>query len=723
MNSKLVKSAIFLVILIIIGVFIYFDFSSYLSFEYLKSQQDIFKQHYANNASGTLLAYFIIYVTLTALSLPGAAVLTLAGGLLFGLTTGTLIVSFSSTAGATLAFLASRFFLKDYVQNKFSEKLKSINEGFEKEGAFYLFSLRLIPVFPFFMINLVMGLFPLKTWQFFFVSQIGMLPGTIAYVNAGTQLGQIDSLAGVLSPGVLLSFAVLGIIPLVSKKIVSFIRARKLLKPYKKPTSYDYNVVVVGAGSAGLVSSYIAAALKAKVALIEKHKMGGDCLNTGCVPSKALIKSAKVAHMARNAEKYGLSNQELKADFSNIMKRVHKVIEKIEPHDSVKRYSSLGVDCIQGEARIVSPYEVHVDGKALTTRAIIVATGARPFIPPIEGIEKITPLTSDNLWQITQQPNRLIVLGGGPIGCEMAQSFQRLGTQVIQVEMGERIMAREDEDVSKTIQARLKTEGVDLRLGHFADRIEVDADGNKTLICKKGTQDVKIEFDEILVAVGRSANSTGFGLEKLGVEISKRGTITHDAFMATNFPNIFTCGDVAGPWQFTHTAAHQAYYAIVNALFRPFTEFVPPPFNKPLKVDTSAIPWATYTDPEVATVGLTESVAKKEGIEYDITKYGIDDLDRAITEDEDHGFVKVLTTPGSDRILGATIVSSRASDMIVEFISAMKQGHGLNSILGTIHIYPTMAEANKFAAGVWKRGNTPQGALKKLEAFFKWRRS
>ena len=427
--------------------------------------------------------------------------------------------------------------------------------------------------------------------------------------------------------------------------------------------------------------------------------------------------------MARHAYKYGFTKQELKADFADIMNRVHRVIGKIEPHDSVERYTKLGVECIQGEARIVSPYEVQVNGKTLTTRAIIVATGARPFVPPIEGIEKIKPLTSDNLWEIREQPERLIVLGGGPIGCEMAQSFQRLGTQVIQVEMGPRIMPREDEDVSEVIQNRFREEGVDLRLGHFADRIEVDGSGKKTLVCKKDGQDVNIEFDEMLVAVGRSANTRGFGLEELGVEISDRGTLNCDPFMATNFPNIFACGDVAGPWQFTHTAAHQAYYAIVNALFRPFTEFVPPPFNKSLKVDTSAIPWATYSDPEVATVGLTETAAKTEGVEYNITKYGIDDLDRAITEDEDHGFVKVLTAPGSDRILGATIVSSRASDMIVEFISAMKQGYGLNSILGTIHIYPTMAEANKYAAGVWKRGNSPEGALKKLEAFFKWRRS
>lgn len=723
MKNSLGKILALMTLASIVFAYFYFDLGQFLSFEYLKSQQDQFKDYYAQNSALTLVLYFLIYVAVTAMSLPGATILTLAGGLLFGLAQGTIMVSISSTTGATLAFLVSRFFLKDTVQTKFKSRLKALNDGFAKEGAFYLFSLRLIPIFPFFMINLIMGVLPIKTWQFFVVSMIGMFPGTIAYVNAGSQLSQLDSPSGILSLEMILSFALLGIIPLIAKKSVQFFRHQKLLKRFKKPKSFDYNVLVIGAGSAGLVSSYIAAALKARVGLIEKNKMGGDCLNTGCVPSKALIKSAKIAHQARHAEKYGFTSQELKMDFKNVMNRIQNVIAKVEPHDSVERYSELGVDCIQGAARIQSPYAVEVDGKTLTAQSLIIATGARPFVPPIEGLSEMNPLTSDNLWQIQEQPQKLVVLGGGPIGCEIAQSFQRLGTQVIQVEMGPRIMGREDDDVSKNITEQFQKEGVDLRLNHKAKKFYLNSSGGKVLICEHNKKDVEIEFDQVLVAVGRQANTKGFGLEELGVELNSRGTIQHNEFMATNFPNIFVCGDVAGPYQFTHTAAHQAYYAIVNALFRPLTQLVPPPFNQSLKVNYSVIPWATYTDPEVATVGLTEKAAQEKEIEYEITKYGIDDLDRAITEDEDHGFVKVLTVPGSDKILGATIVGSKASDMIVEFISAMKQGYGLNSILGTIHIYPTMSEANKYAAGIWKRAHSPEAALNKLKKFFTWRRS
>ncbi|MEO0336964.1 MAG: FAD-dependent oxidoreductase, partial [Pseudomonadota bacterium] len=445
--------------------------------------------------------------------------------------------------------MASRFLLKDYVQSKFKSQLKSINEGIEKEGAFYLFSLRLIPLFPFFAINLIMGLMPIRTWQFFVVSQVGMLPGTIAYVNAGTSLGTIDSLTGILSAQVILSFAVLGLIPIVSKKIVDSMRAYKALKGFKKPKKFDYNVLVIGAGAAGLVSSYIAATLKARVGLIEKNKMGGDCLNTGCVPSKAIIKSAKVANLINQSQKYGLETGPVKVDFKAVMGRVHNVIAKVEPHDSVERYSSLGVECIHGAATIKSPYEIEVNGKTLTTRAIIVATGASPFVPPIDGLDQITPLTSENVWGLDELPRRLVVLGGGPIGSELAQSFARLGSQVTQVEMGPRIMGREDEDVSGEIQKRFVSEGIDVRVHHLAKKVEVK-EGRKILICETEGKEVEIEFDEILIAVGRRANTKGFGLQELGVELSPRGTIEHDEFMATNFPNIFVCGDVAGPYQF-----------------------------------------------------------------------------------------------------------------------------------------------------------------------------
>lgn len=698
------------VILLLVFIFQHFGLSEYLTLDYIKQNQTRFQEYYAQNTVLTLSIFFIIYVVSTALSLPGATVLTLAAGALFGLVTGTLIVSFASTIGATLAFLSSRFLLRGYVEKKFKKYIDPINQGIEKDGAFYLFTLRLIPIFPFFVINLVMGITKLNTLKYFIVSQIGMLAGTIVYVNAGLQLGNIDSLSGILSFKLMGSFALLGIFPLIAKRIVNLIKAKKVYERYKKPKNIEYNMVVIGAGSAGLVTSYISAAVKANVALVEKHKMGGDCLNTGCVPSKAIIKSAKLAHQMKNASKYGLEAITPKFEFKNVMNRVHDVISKIEPHDSVERYSELGVECIQGAAKIISPWEVEVDGKVLTTQNITIATGASPFVPPIPGLDQITPLTSENLWQLEELPKRMIILGGGPIGCEMAQSFNRLGSQVTQIEMMDRIMGIEDPEVSSIIEERFKSEGVNVLTKHKAKEIKVDGD-RKYLVAEFDGQDVEIEFDEILVAVGRRANIKGFGAEELGITLRQNQTIDANEYLQTNFPNIYVCGDVTGPFQLTHTASHQAWFCAVNALFGKLKKF---------KVDYSVIPWATYSDPEVASVGLNEQRAKREGIPYELTTYGIDDLDRAIADSEDHGVVRVLTEPGSDKILGATIVGNHASDLLLEFIAAMKHGFGLNKILGTIHIYPTMGEANKYLAGNWKRKQTSETIFKWLKRFHAW---
>jgi dihydrolipoamide dehydrogenase len=480
-----------------------------------------------------------------------------------------------------------------------------------------------------------------------------------------------------------------------------------------KPRHFDRNLIVIGAGSAGLVSALIAAAVNAKVTLIEKHKMGGDCLNTGCVPSKALIKSAKVASLIKRSDEFGINVPESNVDFAAVMQRVQSVISKIEPHDSVERFESLGVECIEGEAKVISPWKVEINGNTLSSRSIIVATGARPFVPPIKGIEQTNYLTSDNLWDIRELPKRLVVLGGGPIGCELTQAFARLGSQVTQIEMLPRIMIREDEEIAAIVTKRFQDEGVDIRVNHLAKEV-ITKDNQKTLICEHDNKTVEIEFDEILVAVGRAANTNGFGLEELGVELNPNKTIRVNKKLQTSIPNIYACGDVAGPYQFTHTASHQAWYATVNALFGKFKSF---------KVDYSVIPWATFTDPEVARVGLNEQEAKEKGIAYDVTSYGIDDLDRAIAEGEDHGVVKVLTVPGKDKILGVTIIGDHAGELITEYISAMKHNFGMNKILGTIHIYPTLSEANKFAAGVWKKANAPQALLKLVEKYHGWMRS
>jgi dihydrolipoamide dehydrogenase len=711
-KQSLGRIVIILLISAVVAAYVLFDVGQYLTLDYLKSQQHEFITFYQKNQLLTISTYFGIYVLVTAVSLPGAAIMTLAGGAIFGVTTGTVIVSFASTIGATLAFLVSRLLLRNFIQRRFHEKLIAINDGIQKDGAFYLFTLRLIPIFPFFVINLAMGVTPIRTLQFFLVSQIGMLPGTIVYVNAGSQIASINSLGGILSPGLLFSFALLGIFPLIAKKFVEYLKSKKYLRQYLKPRKFDYNMVVIGAGSAGLVTSYIASTVKAKVALIEKNKMGGDCLNTGCVPSKALIRSAKVLNYIRRAKEFGFSQASAKFNFSDVMKRVQRVISKVEPHDSVERYTELGVECINGAARIITPYEVRVNGRSLITQNIVIATGARPFVPDIDGLDMVDYLTSDTIWNLQKKPNNLVVLGGGPIGSELAQSFQRLGCQVTIVEKNASVLSREDDDVSEIVKKTFAREGVRLYTNHTAKKVVVDAN-KKYLLCEHNDKMVSIEFDEILIALGRKANIEGFGAEDIKIHMTPHGTIETDEYLRTNFPNIYACGDVVGPYQFTHVASHQAWYAAVNALFKPFKKF---------KVNYSIIPWATFTDPEVARVGLNEKEAIKKGVKYEVTTYGIDDLDRAIADEEDNGMVKVLTVPGKDTILGVTIVGPHAGDLIAEFVTAMSHDIGLNKILGTIHIYPTLSEANKYVAGNWKKAHKPEAILKFLQWFHRWRR-
>lgn len=705
MNLK--KMLVLLVVVLLVVSFFVFDLGQYLTLEYFKQQKALINDFYRQNPLETALIYFLAYIAVTGLSLPGAAVMTLVGGAIFGLWWGVVLVSFASTIGATIAFLVSRLLLRDWVQERFGQNLKTINQGIEKDGAFYLFTLRLVPIFPFFVINLVMGLTPIRALQFFLISQLGMLPGTFVYVNAGTQLAQIESAAGILSPGLLLSFVLLGIFPLLAKKLVAFIQARKVLRGFKKPKKFDTNMVVIGAGSGGLVASYIAAAVKAKVTLIEKEKMGGDCLNTGCVPSKALIRSAKINHYANRAEEFGLAAIRSKVDFPAVMERIQNVIKQVEPHDSVERYTGLGVDCVQGEAKITSPYTVEVNGKEIRTPKIVIATGARPFVPPIEGADKIGYLTSDNIWQLREHPERLLVIGAGPIGCELAQSFARLGSQVTLLDLAPKIMPREDEEVSRHMHEWLQSEGIHIRVSH-KPRLFAHSEGEKYLEADYMDEQIRIPFDQVVIAVGRKANTEGFGIENLNIELTPQGTIRVNEYLQTNYPNIYACGDVAGPYQFTHTASHQAWYAAVNALFGRFKKF---------KVDYSVIPWATFTDPEVARVGLNEQEAMEREIEYEVTRFEIEELDRAIADGENHGFVKVLTVPGKDKILGVTIVGYHAAELIAEYILAMKHGIGLNKILGTIHIYPTLSEANKFVAGNWKREHAPQGLLEYVSRY------
>jgi pyruvate/2-oxoglutarate dehydrogenase complex dihydrolipoamide dehydrogenase (E3) component/uncharacterized membrane protein YdjX (TVP38/TMEM64 family) len=699
-----------------VAAFVAFDLGRFLTLEAVKARQSELQSWVAARPFASAAAFFGLYVSATALSLPGAAtVMTLLGGALFGFGWGLLLVSFASSIGATLAFLASRYLFRDAVRARFGERLAALDEGVRRDGAFYLFTLRLIPVFPFFLVNLAMGLTPIAARTFYGVSQLGMLAGTAVYVNAGTSLAGIDSLRGLLSPALLGSFVLLGLFPLLARKAIDAVAARRVYRGWSRPRRFDRNLIVVGAGSGGLVSAYIAAAVKAQVTLVERHRMGGDCLNTGCVPSKALLRSAKLIAQARRSSHFGIRRMIVDFDFAEVMERVQRVVAEVAPHDSVERYTGLGVEVLQGEATLVSPWEVIVrapDGttRRLSARSIVIAAGARPTVPALPGLDAVGCLTSDTVWGLRTLPRRLLVLGGGPIGCELALAFARFGSKVVQVEMGPRLMGRVDAEVSEFVERRFREEGIDVRTGTKALRVELDG-ARRTLVAAHGQAEVRIAFDEVLVALGRTPNTSGYGLETLGIPLTKTGTIAVDPWLRTRYPNVYAVGDVAGPYQFTHAASHMAWYAAVNALFGRFRSY---------RVDWRVLPWCTFVDPEVARVGLNEQEARAQGIAYEVARYDLDDLDRAIADGVARGFVKVLTRPGTDRILGATIVGEHAGDLIAEFVAAMRHGLGLNRVLGTIHLYPTLAEANKYVAGEWKRAHAPRRLLRWVERYHRW---
>ncbi|HHQ4529343.1 TPA: FAD-dependent oxidoreductase [Aeromonas hydrophila] len=701
----------------LIGAFFAFDLGHYLSLPQLQARQAelaaLVDRHFVSAA----LLFVAVYVVSTALSLPGASLLTLAGSAVFGVAWGLLLVSFASSIGATLAFLSARFLLRDWVERRFGDKLASLQAGMKKEGALYLLSLRLIPIFPFFLVNLLMGLTPIRVSTYYWVSQLGMLPGTFVYVLAGSELANLTSTGNILSPGLMVALTLLGLMPMLLKGLQRRLAQHRLHAPYRKPTRYDYNLLVIGAGAGGLVTSYIAAAVKAKVALIEKHKMGGDCLNSGCVPSKALIRSARFAAEQRRASELGFGPSQTCADFAAVMERVARVIKEVEPHDSIERYQGLGVECIEGEARLVSPWEVEVNGQRLASRNIVIATGARPLVPTLPGLEQVPWLTSDTLWQLRTAPRQLLVLGGGPIGCELAQSFALLGVPVTLIELSDQLLPREEREVAELLAEQLAHDGVRVLTGWRAERADylpaAEGDLPIRLQLRRGDEMQTIAGDQLLLALGRVANVSGFGLDALGVELTPRGTVAVDGFLATNYPSILAVGDVAGPYQLTHAAAHQGWYAAVNALFSPFKRF---------RADYRVMPAAIYTTPEIARVGLNQKEARVQGIPFELTRFELAELDRAIADGERQGFIEVLTVPGKDQILGATIVGTHAGERIAEFVLAMRHRLGLGKILATIHAYPTLMEGNKYLAGEWRRARQPATLLALLTRYHRWRR-
>ena len=709
---KTTRVMLLLAVVALIGAFFAFDLGRYFTLDSLRASRDALADIQRDHYWSVFAGLFAIYVVAMALSLPIATVLTLTAGALYGFWLGLALASFASTIGATFAFLFARHVLRESVRERFANSLAAIDSGVKKDGAFYLFAMRLVIAIPPAAINLTLGVTPMRTRTFYCVSQLGMLPATCVYVLAGVQLGQLESVSDILSPAVIGAFVLLGVFPLVAKKAVDGYRVNKALRRFTKPKRFDANMVVIGAGSGGLVAALIAATVKAKVTLVERHRMGGDCLNTGCVPSKSLLRSAKMLSYMARAPEFGFKRAGAEFDFAEVMERVRRIVKTIEPNDSVERYTDLGVDCVRGDATVASPWRVRVGDREITTRSIVVATGGSPLVPAIPGLREAGYVTSDTIWELRELPRRFVVLGGGPIGCELAQAFRRFGSEVTQVERNRHLLTREDDDVVACVQERFAAEGVRVLTGHEAVRVEA-ANGEKRLVCARGDEQVEVPFDIILVAVGRRPNTAGLGLAEAGVALDAGGAVEVDDYMRTSVPTIYACGDVTGPYQFTHTASHQAWYAAVNPLFGALRSF---------KVDYSVIPWTTFTDPEVARVGLNEQEAARQGVQVEVTRFRLDDLDRALADEEGHGFVKVLTPPGKDRILGVTIVGHHAGDLMAEFVLAMKWGLGLKKVMNTIHIYPTLSEASKFAASAWRKDHAPERLLQWAQRFHAWRR-
>lgn len=709
------KLGVLLMIALAWAAFFWFDLGHYFTFESIRAEHASLQALVDAHPLAAMLAYIGAYVVLATLSLPGAGPLTLVGGALFGFWVGVPLATLSASAGALSALLVSRYLFRASIERRFGQRMKPINAGLQREGAYYLFTMRLVPVMPYLVINLLMGLTTMSAWRYLWVSALGMIPAEIAYVYAGTQLRDIQHGSDILRPGIIVAFAMLALLPILLRWMLGWLRSRKTYRGYRKPRRFDYNLLVIGAGSGGLTAAGIAAAAGAKVALIEKDAIGGDRIHTGSMPSKTLLRAARLLADARESARYGIARVDAQFDFGQLMARVHNAAAEAAPHDPVERDRALGVDVIEGEATLVSPWEVEVDGRRLSARSLVIATGSAPLLPEIPGLADCDPLTSENVWALRELPRRLLVLGGGPIGCELAQAFRRFGSEVTVLDRAGDLLPREDEDASGYVEAAFVHEGIHLALKQTPRRIERDGEGFVLIADGEDAHggEHRHRFDRILVTLGRTPRLTGFGLERLGVALTERGRLQSDPFLRTNFPNMYACGDVIEPFQFAHTAAHQAWYAAINALCAPFWSF---------RADYRVIPWCTFTDPELARVGLNEHAAHESEVAFEVTRYDLEDLDRAIADGEGAGFVKVLTPPNSDRILGATIVGRHAGELIAEFVLAMKHGIGLKKILGTIHAYPTWMEAGRGAAGAWQRAHASSNVLRWAERFHRWRR-
>jgi pyruvate/2-oxoglutarate dehydrogenase complex dihydrolipoamide dehydrogenase (E3) component/uncharacterized membrane protein YdjX (TVP38/TMEM64 family) len=701
----------------------------------------------------------LAYVICTVFFIPGSAI-TIGSGTLFGLKTGFFVVVVGANLGALCSFLLARTFLRERVARwaEGNPKFRSLDQAIGQQGFKMVLLTRLSPIFPFVLLNYFLGLTAVRTTSYVLANLLGMLPATFLFVYIGAAArdaitGQMAASAGLLQQvlkyvGLLATVGVVVMVTRIARKALREAEAaqgsgraekpridaeheptpvagmmlvndphdRQLIENchppgWQNPTpAGKYNLVVIGAGTAGLVSAAGAAGLGARAALIERTLLGGDCLNVGCVPSKGLIRAARAAHEARSGKEFGVQLKcEPTATFSAAMERMRRLRAGISAHDSAERFRKLGVDVYIGHGRFVDPSVVEVDGRRLKFDRAVIATGARPAELSIPGLRDADYYTNETIFTLTQLPKCLAVIGAGPIGCELAQCFRRFGSEVVVITDGTEVLPKEDPDAAAIIRKQLEHEGVRIVTRGLIQRVSVNGAG-KTLTLKSNGNSDEIRCDAILVSVGRQPNLEGLGLEEAGVEFTRSGVVVNER-MRTSNRRIYAAGDVCSKYKFTHAADAMARIVIANALF----------FAR-RKVTDLVIPWCTYTDPEIAHVGYYEKDARAAGFDVATITESLNHVDRAILDGEDEGFARVHYDRKSGRILGGTLVARHAGEMINELTLAMVTKQNMSSLSSTIHSYPTQAEVLRKIGDAYMRTKLTPTVKKAFATWLAWRR-
>ncbi|MBA3536096.1 MAG: FAD-dependent oxidoreductase [Tatlockia sp.] len=687
--SKKLRS--WLPLILLLGLLILFfslRLDKYLTFTSLRENRATLiswtKEHFFMAA----LLYMSCYTLAVAASVPGAVFLTLAGGFLFGVVFGTVFVIVSATLGATALFFAVRTSFGDWLAKSALSWLGRMREGFQQNAFSYLLMLRLVPLFPFWVVNIVPALLGVDAKTFIITTFFGILPGSIVYVMVGNGLSHVFEANQTPNLGIIFDIKVL--LPLLALAALSFIPILykrvnpKEQKKNPKTNQIKCDLSIIGAGAGGLSVAAVAAQLGLKVVLLESGKMGGDCLNYGCVPSKSLLAAGKIAYQLRHAAQFGISSKGLEIDFKKVMQQVHAVIKVLAKNDSVERFESLGVQVIKAVARFSGVNTLVAQDRVIEARRIVIATGSSPFKPPIPGLEDTPYLTNETIFNLTEQPKHLIVIGGGPIGCELAQAFSMLGSKITLIE-GFNLLPKDDVDCVAILRAQLKAMGIIIHEQAKVLGVEPHAHGGIKVSINQAGEKLAIRGSHLLIATGRRANVENLDLEKAGIVYSNKGIEVNSRLQTSN-RRVYALGDVVGPYQFTHMATYQAGIVLRNIAFK-----------IPAKVDYRAIPWVTYTLPEIAHVGLLAEEALKHA-DIQFTEWSFLENDRAQTEHSLEGKIKIISDK-KGRVLGVTIVGAHAGELILPWVIAIREKRTLRSFTDAVSPYPTLSEISKRVAG------------------------